>query len=348
MFKRILVPLDGSTRAERAIPLAARIARASGGSIILLHIVTEPFEFGSQVVSLSGFSSTSLDNDISIAKNYLASIARRSELDGVGLKLKVIKGSAARRILDTTEEEQAELIVMCSHGNTGIKRLVLGSVAEKIVRHSKAPVLVLRQDGPLPVSSFPDPLRPIRAVTAVVALDGSSIAEEALMPAASLVMALAAPARGCIQLTRVIQPPVRRGESNGLSGYSSPESLDTKAQDETVREAKSYLGNLISHLRQGPLMDTNLTLTRAVAIGKDVPAALIKVAETGEGADDIGVFGGYDLIAIATHGRSGLERWISGSVTEHVLGATRLPMLIVRPERLLEHVTSDALEIGTS
>ena len=87
MFKRIIVPLDGSTRAERAIPLAARIARASGGSIILLHIVTEPFEFGSQVVSLSGFSSTSLDNDISIAKNYLASIARRSELDGVGLKL---------------------------------------------------------------------------------------------------------------------------------------------------------------------------------------------------------------------------------------------------------------------
>ncbi len=348
MFKRIIVPLDGSTRAERAIPLAARLARASEGSIILLRVVTEPFEFGSQVVSLSGFSSTSLDNDISIAKNYLAAIARRSELDGIGLKLKVIKGSAAQRILDTQEEEQADLIVMCSHGNTGFRRVVIGSIAQKIVRHSKAPVLVLRQDGSLPVSSFPDPLRPIRAVTAVVALDGSSMAEEALMPAASLVMALAAPARGCLQLTRVVQLPVRDGESYGHSGYSSPASVDTPAKDEAIREAKTYLGNLISQLRQGPLMDVDLTLTRAVAVGKDVAEALIKVAETGEDAEDSGVFGGCDLLAIATHGRGGPERWISGSVTEHILGATRLPMLIVNANVQHEHKTSEAMEVGTS
>ncbi len=348
MFKRIIVPLDGSTRAERALPLAARIARASEGSIILLRIVTEPFEFGSQVVSLSGFSSTSLDNDSSIAKNYLAAIARRSELDGIGLKMKVIKGPPAQRILDTEEEEQADLVVMCSHGNTGFRRLVLGSTAQKIVRHSKAPVLVLRQDGTLPVSSFPDPLRPIRAVTAVVALDGSSMAEEALLPAASLVMALAAPARGCLQLTRVVQLPVRSGESNGHSGYSFPESVDAPAKDEAIREAKTYLGNLISHLRQGPLMDADLTLTRAIAVGKDVAETLIKVAETGEDAEDMGVFGGCDLLAIAPHGRGGLERLLSGSVTGHIIGATRLPMLIVNPNVQLEQRTSEAMEVGMS
>jgi len=348
MFKRIIVPLDGSTRAERAIPIAARIADACEASIILLRIVTEPFEVGSQVISLSGFSSTSLDNDINIAKNYLAAIARRAELDGIGLKMKVLTGPVAQKILDAEEEEQADLVVMCSHGATGFKRLVLGSVAQKVARHSTAPVLVLRQDGSLPVSSFPDPLRPIRAVTAVVALDGSSMAEEALMPAASLVMALAAPARGCLQLTHIVRLPVRGGESNGHSGYSSPELVDTHAKDEAIQEAKTYLGNLTDHLRQGPLKDADLTLTWAVSVGKDVAEAIIKAAETGENVEDFGVFGGCDLLAIATHGRGGLERWISGSVTEHILGATRLPMLIVGPNVQHEHITSEAMEVETS
>ncbi|HYX49966.1 MAG TPA: universal stress protein, partial [Ktedonobacteraceae bacterium] len=83
MFRRIIVPLDGSNRAERAIPVAAHIARASNGSIILLQVVTVPFEIGSQVVPLSGYSSTTLDNDINNATNYLAAIARRDELDGI-------------------------------------------------------------------------------------------------------------------------------------------------------------------------------------------------------------------------------------------------------------------------
>ena len=213
MFKRIIVPLDGSNRAERAIPVAARIARASEGSIILLRVVTIPLEIGSQVIPLSGFSSTTLDDDINAATNYLAAIARCDELDGIGVKMKVLTGAAAQKILDVVEEDQADLVVMCSHGDTGIKRLMLGSVAQKVARHSTVPVLVLRQDGSVPVSSYPDHLRPLRAVMAVVALDGSALAEAALMPAASLVMALAAPARGSLQLTRVVKLPIKVSES---------------------------------------------------------------------------------------------------------------------------------------
>ncbi len=344
MFKRIIVPLDGSTRAERAVPIATRIARASEGCIILLRIVTEPFEVGSQVIPLSGFSSTSLDNDISIAKKYLAAIARRSELDGIGLKMTVITGSAHQKIYDIEEEEQADLVVMCSHGDTGFRRLVLGSVAQKVARHSAVPVLVLRQDGPVPVSSYPDPLRPIRAVTAVVALDGSNLAEEALIPAASLVMALAAPARGCLQLTRVVQLPIKVGPANGHNGNTYSESMDAHAKEEAIREAKTYLGNLINHMHQGPLKDADLTLTWAVAVGKDVAESLIKAAETGEAVEGACVFGGCDLLAIATHGRGALDRLLSGSITEHILGATRLPVLVVRPKVQHEHVTSAEIE----
>ncbi len=346
MFNRIIVPLDGSIRAERAIPIAARIARACKGSIILLRVVTVPFEIGSQVVPLSGFSSATLDNDINAATNYLAAIARRDELDGIGLKMKVLIGSAVQKIHDVVEDEQADLIVMCSHGDTGIKRFMLGSVAQKVARHSTVPVFVLRQDGSMPVGSYPDPLRPLRAVMAVVALDGSTFAEAALMPAASLVMALAAPARGSLQLTYVVKLPVKVKESGEQGKHTNLDSMEMHAKDEAIREAKTYLGNLVDHLRNGPLKDADITLTWSVAIGHDVAETLIKVAETGEDAEGTNVFGGGDLIVLATHGRGGVERWMLGSVTEHVLGATSLPMLIVRPEEQHAQTTTASMQLN--
>lgn len=333
MYKRILVPLDGSPMAERVIPVAARIARASEGTIILLQVVPRPLEMGSQVIPLSGFPSPTLENDFNAATSYLAAIAGRDDLDGIGVQMKALMGAAAQTILNVAEEEQADLVVMCSHGDTGIKRFVLGSVAQKVARHSAIPVLVLRQDGFVPTSSFPDRLRPLRALTAMVALDGSARAEAALLPAASLVMALATPARGILQLTRVVQLPIKARGSAELDKHGYLEPPDQYAKDEAIREAKTYLGILVDHVRQGSLKDADLTLTCSVAIGKDVAETLIRAAETGVDADvaeGTRVFGGCDLIVLATHGRGGLERWVVGSVTEHMLGATRLPLLIVR------------------
>jgi Universal stress protein family len=164
-------------------------------------------------VPLSGFSSSTMEENINTATNYLAAIARSEVLDGVGVKMKVLTGVASQTILDVVIEDQADLVVMCSHGDTGIKRWMLGSIAQKVARQSFVPVLVVRQDGSVPASSYPDHIRPLRALIALVALDGSALAEAALLPAASLVMALAAPARGTLQLTRVVKPPVKASES---------------------------------------------------------------------------------------------------------------------------------------
>lgn len=348
MFHRIIVPLDGSSRAEQAIPVAARIARASNGSIILLQVVTVPFEVGSQVVPLSGYSSTTLDNDINAAKDYLATVARRDELDGIGSKMKILTGTAAQKILEVVEDEQADLIVMCSHGDTGFKRFMLGSVAQSVARHSTVPVFVLREDGSVPVSSYPDHLRPLRAMMAVVALDGSSLAEAAILPAASLVMALAAPARGSLQLTRVVQLPIKVRGTGEAGQHTNRESVEMQTRDEAIRVAKTYLGRLIDQLSSGPLKDTDITLTWSVAIGHDVAETLIKAAETGEDVEGTSVFGGCDLLVLATHGRGGLERWVLGSVTEEILGATRLPVLIVRPKEQNAEIATAAMEIGTN
>jgi nucleotide-binding universal stress UspA family protein len=345
MFKRIIVPLDGSDRAEQAIPVAARIARASKGSIILLRVVTVPFEIGSQVVPLSGFSSTTLDNDINTTTQYLAAIARRDELDGIALKMKVLTGSVVKKIQDVVEDEQADLIAICSHGDTGIKRFMLGSVAQNVARHSTVPIFVLRQDGSVPISSYPDHLRPLRAVMADVALDGSSLAEEALLPAASLVIALAAPARGSLHLTRVVKLPIKVRGSGEQEKHNYPESTELYKAEQAIREAKTYLGNLVDYLHNGPLKNADIILTWSVATGDDVGETLLKVAETGEDNEGTSVFGGCDFIVMATHGRSGLERWMLGSVTERILGTTRLPMLIVRPKEQHPQTSTASVQV---
>jgi nucleotide-binding universal stress UspA family protein len=166
---------------------------------------------------------------------------------------------------------------------------------------------------------------------ALVALDGSALAEAALMPAASLVMPLAAPARGTIQLTRVVQLPVQASKPSEQGQYRHPETRDLQVKEQAILEAKTYLGNVAEQLRRGLLKDVNLTLTWSVAAGKDVAGAIIRAAGAGEDAEGTRVYGGCDLIVLATHCRGGLERWVSGSVTEHILGATRLLMLIVKP-----------------
>jgi len=152
------------------------------------------------------------------------------------------------------------------------------------------------------------------------------------MPAASLVMAMAAPARGTLQLTRVVKLPIKASEPTEKGKHNYPESIDLHLKEQAISEVKIYLGNLVDQLRQGPLKDANITLTWSVAAGKDVADTLIRAAENGEDAEGTNVFGGCDLLVLATHGRGGLERLMLGSVTEHILGATKLPILIVRPQ----------------
>ncbi|HEV7235212.1 MAG TPA: universal stress protein, partial [Ktedonobacteraceae bacterium] len=214
MFQHILVPLDGSTRSEGAIPVAARIARASGGTIILLRVVTLPIELGSHLLQSSPLTRGTLEADINAATHYLTTLAELDELEGIGLQMKVLTGNPARTILATAKEEQADLVVMCTQGDTGFKRWFLGSVAQKVARHSPAPVLVLRKGGTMPTSSYPDRLRPLRALMVLVALDGSDYAETALVPAARLVTALAAPARGILLLTTVVNPSANGSEQS--------------------------------------------------------------------------------------------------------------------------------------
>jgi hypothetical protein len=98
---------------------------------------------------------------------------------------------------------------------------------------------------------------------------------------------------------------------------------------------------VVKRLRHGDLAQLNLRVSSSVAVNMDVAEALISRAEHGEEKRDAERFGGCDVIALTTHGRSGLERWVRGSATERLLGATKLPLLIVRPASIGDGVSKE-------
>jgi nucleotide-binding universal stress UspA family protein len=316
MFKHILIPLDGSTRAESAIPFAERIARASGASVTLLRVVTTPIDFSGYAMESPLIMQGVLDADVDNATSYLATIAKSTVLAGVKTTTEVLTGSPALTIVEISSSTKTDLIVMCSHGETGFKRWMLGSVAQKVARHSPVPVLVLRQGDTIPHALVTRPMR------IMVPLDGSELAETALEPAAQLCAALSAPTQGEIHLARILSP-------HEVQENNQPVVI-TDTSNQVIADARAYLSSVE---QRGDLAHLNLQVTASFAFGTDVAEVLIEMAEDGEYLEDNEEVDGCDVIALATHGRSGPERWAMGRVSERILGATRLPLLIVGPAK---------------
>ena len=145
MFQRILVPMDGSTRAEQALPAAARLAHASSGTIVFLRVVNLPNQFVSYVALEPMATQAVIDTQLEEAKNYLDHLARSNDLINVHAETEVMVGQPAVNILSVVDTRSIDLVVMCSHGYTGMTRWVLGSVAEKVAHHCSVPVLLQRE-----------------------------------------------------------------------------------------------------------------------------------------------------------------------------------------------------------
>ena len=325
MFKRILVPLDGSELAEQAIPVAARLARASGRTIVFVQVVLPPVEFGTYSVEqehVIDVKPSAYEKRLAEAESYLLGTANihADVLAGIATEIDITTGAAAPTIFSTARLEEVDLIVMYSHGETGLKRWVFGSVAQQAVRHSPVPVLVLHEQGM--ALRVPDAAHPLRIL---VPLDGSALAETALEPAIELLKTwTGAPAEvgGELHLQQVVDVPPTYGK------FRSQAYVTDGLLEEVRHQAQTYVKTVADQLRAGPLAESQVTLTSGISVKTDVAGTIVRLAEHAENAERTG---GYDLIAMATHGRSGLLRLVMGSVTEHVLGATKLPLLMVRP-----------------
>jgi nucleotide-binding universal stress UspA family protein len=329
MYKRILVPLDGSTRAESAVPIAARIAQASGGSVILLQVAAIPIEIETENTPSNIYSQTAFDKGIADAKNYLEGIAQLDALKGVKTETGAVTGSIAASILSAIQSLHADLVVMCSHGYTGFKRWALGSIAHKLVPHSTVPVLVLRDGGSVPTIQTQQPMR------VFVPLDGSPLSESVLEPAAQLITALAPSKQKVMHLIRVVDVPSSYGKFRSLVD----EHYDAGIRAETKHEYEMYLDAVAKRFTEGDLASYKLSITTSAPINMDVAEAIVQAAEEGEGPE----LSGYNLIAMATHGRGGVQRWVLGSVAERVLHATKVPLMIVHTVQAKPEKQNEAL-----
>src|SRR2546421_2341048 len=286
MFKRILVPLDGSGRAERALPIAARLARASGGSIFLVRVVsTEPAALPS-VPTKPNLVQTVGEADRILAESYLEGIAASDLFTDIPVQTQVPIGFVSPSILSVAADKHADVIVICSHGYTGVIRWwMLGSVAAKIARFAQTPVLVLREGGSIPEERHPGE-QPLRVL---VPLDGSDYAKAALTPAAYLAAALATPGQGALHLTHIVQPahegrgPTRTARSTARGAQSTQTALNM---------AREYLNAALNYIRSEPaIAELNLVLTSSVTVDDDIAQGIIRVAESGgddEGDEGVG------------------------------------------------------------
>lgn len=309
MFQKILVLLDGSELAEVVFAYAEELAGKLDLDVILLHVYSPALSdyVPMHRVYIDGAASTIKRQAQEVRKK----LGIKAKAKPVSVRGELAMGYHADEILRFADENAVDLILMATHGRSGIKRWTMGGVADKVLRASTVPVLLVRAgiEEETPYEEWP-------GKTMIVPLDGSELAESVL----PYVEELGKP-RGAekldVVLIRICDPPVTPSYySPELSGV--PLNWGEYMEQETARckqVSNEYLAEVGKRLTK-----KGLTVSSEVLVGK--------------AADEIVDYANkhpFSLIAMATQGRSGLRRLVYGSVTESVLTGVTCPMLLVRP-----------------
>ncbi len=303
-FQHILVPVDGSKLSEEAIPTAVAFAQKAGdaGNITLLRVKQfDPTFYPPE--SVSGIPKGVYPE----LEEYLNKLAMTIKAQGVGVETFASYGDPAMTIVDTAEERGCDVIVMVTHGRKGGSRLLHGSVADRVLQGASVPVLLLKH-GEQPTRTF-DPLNHPRLV---VPLDGSPLAEAILPLAARLARQLGA----SVTLLRSLDLPDLMIANNGRAAAG----IDAiKVIIPTEREnARTYLEKIQQQM-QAQGIPTAMLVTEGGA-AEDIAQQANELQEAGEAV----------FIVMATHGRTGLGRWLYGSVAGALLHLATTPMLVIR------------------
>ncbi len=304
-MKAIVVPLDGSELAEQALPLAGAIATKRNAEVVLTTAITA----GDRWVD-DGIVRQWESEEQAAVESYQRSIIERLQQQGVHARARSDWGQPQAVIESVADNEDAGLIVMTTHGRSGVSRWTLGSIADKVLRTTNTPLILIR---PTAQAQVPEAVRQI-----VVALDGSDLAEAALPEAERFARAMDA----SLLLVRAVVPPTML-----YGGQFVPGGLPVLDQLEV--EARQYLERTAERIRK-----SGLKVSVEVAVG--APADVILTASREKGAD---------LIAMTTHGRSGLNRWILGSVADAVVRHGGVPVLVIRSWPSLSEEEAEAIPV---
>jgi nucleotide-binding universal stress UspA family protein len=231
----ILVPLDGSERAERALPLAERIARQTDSTIVLLHVIrplTWEYPLSGGMVTSQGL----LDEEERAARRYVDQVATGVRTRGTEVETIVEHGDPASAILDAQPGRHVGLVVMASHGRTGLTRFALGSVTDRVLRGRAAET---GRGAILVVRPFGEDRSDASLSAALVPLDGSALAEVAF----DLLDQLGGRVITNVLLARVVDPERGSGETEDAERYLKEASarLETRLGGRGVRIESAIL-----------------------------------------------------------------------------------------------------------
>ena len=298
MYTRLLVPLDGSELAEQVLPPVRSLAKGLHARVDLLRVFSPVTP--DLIDPAHGQYVDRVAEALRVqAQDYLDAVAAPLRREGIAVACEVHEGNAADLIVRAAEWEPGTLVAMATHGRSGIGRWVLGSITDKVLHATTKPLLVVRaRQGAPPAGA------PLRSV--IVPLDGSPLAEQVLPHAAALAEALALR----VVLARVSPTTEELYRASGFLG-GMYQDIATQVEE----EAQHYLREVGARLREQRGLSVEERLLRGHPAG-----AIVELAQETPGT----------LVAMTTHGRSGIGRWMLGSVTGRVVRHAPCPVLVVR------------------
>ncbi|AII59317.1 MAG: hypothetical protein AMXMBFR85_08860 [Dehalococcoides mccartyi] len=282
-FKRILVALDGTKTAEKTLPIAECMAGAAETQLLLVSICDPKPKITDE------------------RQKYLDIKAAELQAKGIKSSGKMFCGELMPLILKCIRDNDIDLLCVASHGYTGIKKMVLGSVSEKLIKSTNLPVLLVKDGYDADKAAFGNILLP---------LDGSLFSEACLKQ----VSVLARDFKSKLTLLVVIQPPCIPSDRSPSIQPSWDEYYQALLE-ELKQQAQAYLERLTGELRENGI-ETEFRME----VSDNIPETILSTAE------DINA----SLISFTTHNRSGIEKWYYGSVAAGLIENSPRPMLLWR------------------
>jgi nucleotide-binding universal stress UspA family protein len=304
MAEGVIVPLDGSPLGETVLPYAKRLAAALGLEVTLLRVV-EPTAKELRRYA-AGEKRPQIPEGGKEARAYLDKAGRYFQGSGVTVSTQVVTGVPAVEIIAAGEKDPASYIIMPTHGRSGVRRWLIGSVADKVIQFAVNPLFIMHP-------AAKSPLAPEAGLSAViVALDGSSVAEEVLPQVKRLAKALG------LRVTLLQATPSLADAAKWNTAYMGAPVVDyATIVEDMAKDAAKYLESIAARLRTAGIKDV-----RESVVQGDAASAIITAGEGSHGS----------FVAMTTRGRTGLKRTLLGSVADRVVRHGGTPVLLVRPK----------------
>jgi len=315
MYKRMLVPLDGSKLAEVVFAYAKELAGRLDLDLILFHVCS------SEESELLPMHRSYVERAAEIVRHQSHEVQERTgiqpEIKTVEAQVEMAVGHPAEEILNYADKNDIDVILMATHGRSGIRRWALGSVVDKVLRVSKVPVWLVRAGIPGEIVYDEWQRR-----TLLVPLDGSELSEVVLPHVETLAKQRGAELVDVVllrvfEVTDIISP---------ISYHIVPDSYPPtrpfkweEYMEQETEKCKQACERYLSVIEER-LRNAGIKVRSEVLMGKPADEIVDYASKTS-----------FNLVVMATHGRSGVGRWAFGSVADRVLHGVSSPLLLVRP-----------------